>query len=111
MANNYQQDGTTLDYHNAGVDAVSSGALVAVGGIAGVAHSDIPAGEWGTLHMAGVFVLPKAAEEIAAGQKLYLAGGKLTVAKGDDATPNPVVGSAWGAAEADCADVAVRLGF
>lgn len=111
MANNYQQDGATLDYHNAGVDAVSSGALVTVGGIAGVAHSDIPVGEWGTLHMAGVFVLPKAAEEIAAGQKLYLAAGKLTVAKGDDATPNPVVGSAWGAAEADDADVAVRLGF
>lgn len=111
MANNYQQDGTTLDYHNAGVDAVSSGTLVAVSGIVGVAHSDIPAGEWGTLHMVGVFVLPKAAEEIAAGQKLYLAGGKLTVAKGDDATPNPVVGSAWGAAEADDADVAVRLGF
>lgn len=111
MANNYQQDGTTLDYHNAGVDAVSSGALVAVGRIAGVAHIDIPAGEWGTLHMSGVFVLPKAAEEIAAGQKLYLAGGKLTVAKGDDATPNPVVGSAWAAAEAGDADVAVRLGF
>ncbi|EAO4202523.1 DUF2190 family protein [Salmonella enterica] len=111
MANNYQQDGTTLDYHNADADAVSSGALVAVGGIAGVAHSDIPAGEWGTLHMAGVFVLPKVAEDIAAGQKLYLAGGKLTVAKGDDATPNPVVGSAWAAAEAGDADVAVRLGF
>ena len=55
MANNYQQDGTTLDYHNAGVDAVSSGALVTVGGIAGVAHSDILLASGETLHMAGVF--------------------------------------------------------
>ncbi|EFI2815371.1 TPA: DUF2190 family protein [Escherichia coli] len=111
MANNYQQDGTTLDYLNAGAEAILSGTPVAVGGITGVAHDDIPAGEWGTLHMTGVFVLPKTTEAIATGQRLYLADGKLTVAGGEDAAPNPVVGTAWAAAEAADTDVAVRLGF
>lgn len=48
MANNYQQDGTTLDYHNAGVDAVSSGALVAVVGTTLLSRL----GEKGTLKQA-----------------------------------------------------------
>lgn len=111
MATNYQQDGTTLDYLNAGADDILSGALVVAGGLAGVAHDTIPAGAWGVLHTAGVFVLPKAAEAVTVGQKLYVAGGKLTVEAGEAAAANPLAGTAWASAEADAGEVAVRLGF
>ncbi|WP_168385798.1 capsid cement protein [Erwinia amylovora] len=125
MATNYQQDGTTLDYQNGTAKAIQAGDAVAVGGIVGVAHDDIPAGLWGLLHTTGVFVLPKAAEQITAGQKLYLFAGQLTTAAGKgEATPgeevpaaagdsaaNPLAGTAWSSAAADESTVAVRLGF
>ncbi|MBZ6390649.1 MAG: DUF2190 family protein [Pantoea dispersa] len=111
MATNYQQDGKTLDYQNTGAKDILSGEVVVVGGLAGVAHDDIPAGSWGVLHTAGVFILPKAAEAITAGQKLYIADGKLTVEAGEAAAANPLAGTAWAGAEADAGEVAVRLGF
>ncbi len=44
MAKNLQQDGTTLDYENTSATLIESGQPVAVGGIVGVAHADIPQG-------------------------------------------------------------------
>lgn len=107
MATNYQQDGNTMDWNNSTGKSVESGQVVAVSNIAGVAHGDIPAGQWGVLHMTGVFVLPKANGAVTQGQKLYLANGKLTVT----ADQNPLVGVAWDAADKDAVAVAVRLGF
>lgn len=118
MATNLQQDGTTLDWHNTTDKTVLSGQPVAVGGLVGVAHNDIPAGLWGVLHMVGVFVLPKLTDETwNAGDKLYLdATGALT-AKADDggakakAVASPLAGSAWSDGEAGQESAPVRLGF
>ncbi|TNL10059.1 recombinase RecA [Kosakonia cowanii] len=111
MAKNYQQDGSTLDFQNAGATDIHSGDAVLSGALVGVAHDDIPAGLWGVLHTAGVFVLPKAAESVETGQKLYLADGRVTAEAGEAATPNPLAGTAWADAEAGDESVAVRLGF
>ncbi|WP_337025189.1 capsid cement protein [Pantoea anthophila] len=111
MATNYQQDGRTIDYQNTGETEIQSGEAVVVGALVGVAHDDILAGLGGVLHTFGVFVLPKAAESIVTGQKLYLADGKVTAEAGETAAPNPLAGTAWADAEAGDETVAVRLGF
>ncbi|WP_168404435.1 capsid cement protein [Erwinia amylovora] len=114
MAKNYQQDGTTLDYQNGTAKAIQAGDAVAVGGIVGVAHDDIPEGLWGLLHTTGVFVLQKSAVAVIAGQKMYLVEGKLTTAaagEGKETVPYSLAGTAWTSAAADESTVAVRLGF
>lgn len=116
MAKNLQQNGTTLDYENTSAKLIESGQPVAVGGIVGVAHADIPAGAWGVLHTVGVFVLPKVADETwAVGDKVYLdATGALTAKATDGAETAaalPLAGSAWSAGEAGQEDAPVRLGF
>jgi len=55
---NYIQDGKTIDYTNGG-SAISSGDVVVVGKIIGVAVGDIANGETGVLAIEGVFDLPK----------------------------------------------------
>nr|SAY44346.1 Uncharacterised protein [Serratia marcescens] len=114
MAKNLQQDGTTLDYENTSAKLIESGQPVAVGGIVGVAHADIPAGSWGVLHTVGVFVLPKVADDTwGVGDKVYLnTSGALTAKATDGATTAlPFAGSAWSASEAGQEDAPVRLGF
>jgi predicted RecA/RadA family phage recombinase len=111
MATNYQQDGNTMYWTNDSGALVVSGQPVAVGGIVGVAHDNITAGETGVLHTSGVFELPKAADAVTAGNPLYLSGGKLTPEAGGTAAPNALAGTAWAAAAADDDSVPVRLGF
>ncbi len=65
----------------------------------------------GVLHTTGVFILPKAAEAVTVGQKLYLADGKLITEAGEEAAPNPLAGTAWAEAAADADSVPVRLGY
>ncbi|HGG8914139.1 TPA: capsid cement protein [Enterobacter hormaechei subsp. xiangfangensis] len=55
--------------------------------------------------------MPKAAEAVTVGQKLYLADGKLTAQAGEEAAPNPLAGTAWAEAAADADSVPVRLGY
>lgn len=110
MATNYQQAGTTLDFNNTGNAIIMSGDAVAVGGITGVAHDDIPPGLWGTLHMTGVFVLPKVDEPVGTGQALYLSDGRLTVQAKAGNKDLPFAGHAWESADAATPVVAVRLG-
>ncbi|MGZ0723536.1 DUF2190 family protein [Kluyvera cryocrescens] len=111
MATNYQQDGHTLDFLNAGAAPILSGEPVAAGALVGVAHGNISPGEWGVLHMSGVFTMPKAAEVITVGQKLYLVDGKLSIEAGTAEAPNALVGTAWADAAADVDLVPVRLGY
>lgn len=111
MATNYQQDGHTLDFLNSGAETILSGESVAAGTLVGVAHGDISPGEWGVLHTTGVFTLPKAAEAVAVGQKLYLVDGKLSIEAGTAEAPNSLAGTAWADAAADVGQVPVRLGY
>lgn len=107
MAANYYEDGTTMDWSNSTGNLVLSGQAVAVGAITGVAHADIPDGAQGVLHMAGVFILPKVADEAwARGALLYLnADGLLTAEAGE-----VIAGSAWISSNAGEAESRVRLG-
>lgn len=108
MAKNLYQDGNTMDWSNSTGKDVVSGQAVAVGGIAGVAHADIPDGSSGVLHTVGVWILPKVeADAWVRGAKLFLTGdGKLTVTAGD-----VVAGTAWITSGAGETDSHVRLGY
>lgn len=100
-----------MDWSNSTGKDVVSGQAVAVGNITGVSHGDISAGSEGVLHMAGVFILPKVADEVwPRGAKLYLnADGLLTAVVPDaDAV---VAGTAWITSGAGEADSHVRLGY
>ncbi len=111
MAANYYQDGTTMDWSNSTGKPVVSGQAVAVGNITGVAHADIPDSGAGVLHMCGVYILPKVADETwARGSKLYLnVDGLLTaVAPADNIV---VAGTAWITSGAGETDSHVRLGY
>ena len=78
MKARYVQRGETLDFLNSTENAIGYGDVVAVGARAGVAGCDIPAGGVGTVHMTGVFELPKGAEAVAMGADLYLSGETVT---------------------------------
>lgn len=59
MTTKYVQDGAVMDYTNAG-SAITSGSVVAVGNIIGVALADIAATSGvGSVALEGVFTLPK----------------------------------------------------
>ena len=71
MANTYQQDGDVINFSTSG-SAISSGDVVVIGEIIGVALVDIPAttGE-GAVAISGVFNVPKvSAAVIAQGESL-----------------------------------------
>ena len=64
----YVQEGKSLDYKNGSGTDILAGDVVIMGARAGVAGTDIPVGLIGSIHMEGVFKIPKkAAEAITAG--------------------------------------------
>ena len=69
----YWQRGETIDYVNSGTKTIEANTIVALGSRIGVAGTDILPGEKGTLHVTGVFEMPKGSGEIAAG-----ADGQIT---------------------------------
>ncbi len=110
---NFIQDGSRMRWKNNGSAAVSSGALVSLPGMVGVAAADIPVGAEGELAACGVFLLAKEAaasgKEVAQGAAVYLdADGKLTTA-GSDATNNLRVGVCWEPAASTAAVVSVKI--
>jgi predicted RecA/RadA family phage recombinase len=111
MAKNYYQDGNTMDWSNSTGKDVLSGQAVAVGNITGVAHDNIPDGSAGVLHMTGVFILPKVADETwPRGTKLYLDDAGLMTAV-VPAADGVVAGTAWITNNAGETETRVRLGF
>ena len=116
MAKNYVEDGHTIDWTNSTDKDVVSGDLVVQGVLCGVAAGNIPVGGNGVLLTSGVFSLPKAAQEVSLGAAIFVSSdGVLTpessTENGDagTATGNMRVGTAWAAAAAADATVAVRL--
>lgn len=70
MAANFIRKGSTVEWTNGG-SAVSSGDVVTVGDLLGVAAVDIAGGETGTVHIDGVFeVTCDSADVITQGMKL-----------------------------------------
>ena len=66
MKANYVQRGEAIDYLNSGETTIEAGDVVIIGKHIGVVGCDIPAGEVGSLHVQGVFEVPKKASEVLA---------------------------------------------
>ncbi len=69
MSTNFIEKGEVLTY--GATKNISSGDLVIIGTIAGVAKTDIAIGETGSVHITGVYSLAKANETITQGAKVY----------------------------------------
>lgn len=96
MATNYQQPGEVLDWTNATGSAVSSGDVVPIAGVLGVALVDIADGSTGSVQITGVFVLPKvSAAVIAQGETLTW---DVSASAFDDNAATPATGDITGAA-------------
>lgn len=63
MAANFISHGSTIEWTNGG-SAVTSGAVVIVGGLVCIAATDIAGGAAGTLHIEGVFEVPCNASDV-----------------------------------------------
>lgn len=90
---NYVKPGSRMTWTNGG-SAVSSGAVVVVGNLIGVATRDIGAGETGELAMEGVFNLPKVtASVIGIGEKVMwdVSAGKFDLKSATPATGDVTV--------------------
>ena len=101
----YWQKGESLDYTNPTETLIPANTVVLLGERLGVAGTDIPAGETGSLHMTGVFEIPKkAGVALAAGDPVT-----FTEADGIDKASKGSVGYAVQAAGADAATAFVKL--
>lgn len=104
----YWQRGEALDYTNSTSVVIEANTIIAVGDIVGVAGTDIDPGEIGSLHIAGVFEMPKktTADVIAMGKKVYFDGTGITATS----TSNTYAGIAAADSSASDATILVKLG-
>ena len=113
----YYQRGETLDYIPEA--AMEAGAVVPLGTRIGIADAPTPAGELGHIHVTGVFILDKAAEEIKMGAAVYYdseadaitttASTEVTEGEAKKTVGNVPAGYAVAAAPAADATVLVKL--
>lgn len=84
MSTNFIEKGEVLNY-TATTKNITSGELIIIGTIAGVAKTDIEIGESGAIHITGVYSLPKNNEAITQGTKVYWNGsnGNVSLNKTD----------------------------
>ncbi|WP_444901335.1 capsid cement protein [Microbulbifer sp. SSSA007] len=66
MATNFVQDGRLLNYTNNTSAAITSGQVLAVGAVLGVAMDDIVVGASGVIAIEGVFTVPKVSGAVIA---------------------------------------------
>lgn len=102
----YSQRGEAIDFANDTGADIAANDIVAFGGHVGVAGTDIPDGETGTLHMVGVFEMPKDSAAIDAGADVYLVSDAISATKGGTGV---FAGYAVAAAAADDETVIVKL--
>lgn len=100
----YWQRGESLDYKN-GTDAIiEANSIVSLGTRIGVIGTTINPGETGSLHVCGVYEIPKAADtEITLGAAVYFDGTVITTTA-DGNTP-----AGYAVAAAAAADTAVLV--
>lgn len=95
MASNYVSEGAVIQHTASGAD-ISSGDVVVVGQLLGVALVDIADGETGSVAIQGVFNVPKvSAAVIAAGESLVY---DVSAGEFDDNAATPATGDVSGAA-------------
>lgn len=96
MATNYIQPGTVIDYTNATGSTITSGSVVKINKILGVAIADIANGATGPVQIEGVFDCPKlSGAVIAAGESLTW---DVSAGNFDDQLATPATGDVTGAA-------------
>ena len=110
MSKNQVQQGDYIDYTASGA-AVTSGQLVQVGELHGVAVAAIADGESGALCLEGVFTFPKltgaAADATTLGGPVYFSSG--SVSGSSSSGTRKLVGHALAVAAQAAATVVVRL--
>lgn len=111
----FWQRGETLDYRNGTDTKIEANTVITFGSHIGVAGTDILPGELGSLHVTGVFEVPKTdTTAIEMGTEVYFDGAGITAAATDGATTGPVAyplaGYAAQAAAASDTVILVKLG-
>lgn len=101
MAQNYIESGEVLDL--TATAATTSGQVVVIGAMVGVAMGDAAIGEVVAVRLKGVYEVPKATGAITLGAKVYWNGTGATAT----ATDNTFMGYAWTAQAS--ADTVVRV--
>lgn len=104
----YWQRGETLDFTNnaTGATKIPANTIVALSGMIGVAGTDIGVGETGSLHVSGVYEMPKSSNAaIAQGAAVYWDGSGIT----GTAASNTPAGYAAAAAGASDTVILVKL--
>ena len=105
----YIQRGESLDYKNETAKQINAGEVVVFGTRIGIAGTTIPVGLTGSIHMVGVFKIPKKdGEAIEKGATVYYAEEGLTAVKEEEPTQS-VVGYAVETATATSKTVTVKL--
>ena len=102
---NFIESGDVIDYTASGT--ITSGQIVAVGKLIGVASKSGVSGDVIPVYLKGVFTLGKEADVIAAGDKLYFKSSNGTVTT--TSSGNTFCGYAWAAAADTDTTVAVKL--
>jgi predicted RecA/RadA family phage recombinase len=100
----YWQRGEVIDFTNATDETIAANEIVQIGSRIGVAGTVIAPGSTGTLHVFGVFDMPKDKAAIAIGANVYYKDGAITATESGS-----VVGYATEAADADASTVKVKL--
>lgn len=67
----YWQRGETIEYINKTEETIEAGSVVPFGKRIGITGTDIAPGETGSLHVEGVFEVPKGERAIEAGDEVY----------------------------------------
>ena len=103
----YWQRGDTLDYKNDTDTKIEANTIISFGSHIGVAGTDIFPGELGSLHVTGIFEMPKTdTTVIEMGTDIYFDGAGITATKGDSTIP---AGYAAQAAAAEDRIILVKL--
>lgn len=103
----FWQRGEALDYTNTGTKTIEANTIISFGGHIGIAGTDILPGEVGSLHVTGVFEMPKTATgAIEMGTDVYYDGTGITDTEGDSTV---LAGYAAQAAAASDTVILVKL--
>ena len=96
----YWQRGESLDYKNGTNAVIEENTIIAIGTRVGITGTYINPGETGSLHVCGVYEMPKTAgEEIELGTAVYFDGTAITATAGGNTPAGYAVATAAAADE------------
>lgn len=75
----YWQKGETVDYKNGTAAKIEAGTIINLSTRIGIAGTDIAPGEIGSVHVKGVFVIPKSNAALTLGAAVYFSAASGTV--------------------------------